>query len=77
MAFNALTWSLHVEYHVVRGGAQAAATVHQAAQRAGVQIRPSSFEKLIARCERNGEAALLVRHPRMSRPVNAHAHIPF
>lgn len=62
MAFNALTWSLHVEYHVVRGDAEAAATVQQAAQRAGVQIRPSSFEKLIARCERNGEAALLVRH---------------
>ncbi|CAL8466794.1 g6330 [Coccomyxa elongata] len=59
VAFNALTWSLHVEYHVVRGDAQAAATVHQAAQRAGVQIRPSTFEKLIARCERNGEAALL------------------
>ena len=63
MAFNTLTWSLHVEYHVVLGDAQAAATVHQAAQRAGVHIRPSSFEKLIARCERNGETALLVMHP--------------
>ena len=58
--FNALTWSLHVEYHVVLGDAQAAAAVQQAAEEAGFQIRASSFEKLIARCERNGEAALLV-----------------
>ncbi len=63
VAFNALTWSLHVEYHVVQGGARAAAAVQQAALDAGFQIRPSSLEMLIARCERNGEIALLVRPP--------------
>ncbi|EIE26489.1 hypothetical protein COCSUDRAFT_64515 [Coccomyxa subellipsoidea C-169] len=67
VAFNALTWSLHVEYHVVQGGARAAAAVQQAALDAGFQIRPSSLEMLIARCERNGEIALLEHFASMQR----------
>lgn len=61
--FNALTWSLHVEYHVILGDAKAAAAVQQAAREAGFRIRPSSFEMLMQRCERNGERELLVRRP--------------
>jgi hypothetical protein len=67
VAFNALTHALLVEYHVVKGDARAAAQAYGDATAAGIQIRPASFEKLLARCERSGESDLMVRLTRHAR----------
>lgn len=52
--FNRLTHSLVVESFVVQNDPQGAADAYFEAQAAGKAIRPESFEKLIARCERSG-----------------------
>lgn len=61
--FNALTYSLLVEFHVAKGDAQAAVDALHEAQAAGIEIRNTSFEKLISRCERSGERQMMVCNP--------------
>lgn len=61
--FNALTYSLLVEFHAAKGDAQAAVDALHEAQAAGIEIRNTSFEKLISRCERSGERQMMVCNP--------------
>ena len=61
VAHNALTAALLIEHHVVLGDAHAAFAQWEAALAAGVAVRRTSLERLMSRCERSGEQALLVR----------------
>ena len=57
--FNALTHSLMVESFVVQNQPQAAVDAYFEAQAAGKAIRPETFEKMVARCERSGNVDLM------------------
>ena len=57
--YNALTHSLMVESFVVQNQPQAAVDAFFEAQAAGKAVRPETFEKMVARCERSGSVDLM------------------
>lgn len=59
VGFNALTHSLMVESFVVQNQPQAAVDAYFEAQAANKAIRPETFEKMVARCERGGNVDLM------------------